>query len=261
MRIARFTTTPGGPPRYGEITGSTVRPLDGDPYAPGAAPPARTGERLPLDAVRLLAPVPPTAKIIGVGRNYAAHAAELGNAVPAPPLLFFKPYTAVTGPGAPIEVPAFSADLHHEAELAVVIGARAKHVRARDARGVVLGCTAANDVTARDVQRADVQFTRSKGFDTSCPLGPWIDTALAPDDLRVRCRVDGVTRQDGRTGQMVLGVDALIEHISAAFTLLPGDVILTGTPAGVGPLRPGQTVEVDIEGLGVLSNPVVAGGG
>ncbi|MGW8572027.1 fumarylacetoacetate hydrolase family protein [Streptomyces niveus] len=259
MRIARCTVD-DGPPRYGEVVGDTVHMLTGDPYgpAPDPRPLARTGDALPLGAVRLLAPIPPTAKIIGVGRNYAAHAAELGNELPTTPLLFFKPYTAVTHPGAPIELPSFSSDIHHEAELAVVIGTRCKHVRAADARAAVLGYTAANDLTARDVQRTDGQFTRSKGFDTACPLGPWIDTDLDPRSLRIRARVDGVIRQDGRTDQMVLGIDALIAHISAAFTLLPGDVILTGTPAGVGPVAPGQTVEVDIEGLGVLTNPVTA---
>ncbi|MEQ3553479.1 fumarylacetoacetate hydrolase family protein [Pseudonocardia nematodicida] len=252
MRLVRFGVD-DSPARFGVLDGSDKIRVLAEPFDTASA----TGEVLDLADVRLRAPVLPTTKIIGVGRNYAAHAAELGNELPDRPLLFLKPASAIQDPGAPIVLPAFSADTQHEAELAVVIGRRGKDVTTARATEMILGYTVANDVTARDIQRRDVQFTRGKGFDTSCPLGPWIETDLPPGDLRVRALVDGEQRQDGHTGQMIFGVPELIADISAAFTLLPGDVILTGTPAGVGPLAAGQTVTVEVEGIGVLTNPVV----
>ena len=258
MRIARFTT--GDDPRFGAVgqdeTGETViAVLQGDPLY---RPVQLTGEKVSLDEVRLLAPVIPRSKVVGVGRNYADHAAELDNPMPAEPLLFLKPNTSVIGPDEPIVLPEQSQEVHHEAELAVVIGRIAKSVPKEQVPDVIFGYTCANDVTARDLQRSDAQWTRATGFDSFCPLGPWIETDLDVTDLAVRCRVDDDERQDGRTSQLAFDVAALVSYISEAFTLLPGDVILTGTPAGVGEIRPGQHVTVSVEGIGVLSNPVVA---
>jgi len=257
MRIARFTT--GDDPRFalvdGEPGSEQLVVLTGDPLFTPVQP---TGERVPLgDGVRLLAPVIPRSKVVGVGRNYAAHATELGNTVPTTPLLFLKPNTSVIGPDDPIVLPPYSEEVHHEAELAVVIGKITKNVTPERALAHVFGYTAANDVTARDVQRTDGQWTRAKGFDTSCPLGPWIVTDLATDDLGVVARVNGETRQDGRTTELVFDVAHLISFISEVFTLLPGDVILTGTPAGVGPVVHGDIVEIEVEEIGVLRNPVI----
>lgn len=210
------------------------------------------------DEARLLSPVIPT-KIIAVGRNYEDHAAELNSPVPETPLIFLKPPTTVVGPLQPIRLPAVSQTVHHEAELAVVIGKVARDVKMEDAGAYVLGYTAANDVTARDLQRTDGQWTRAKGFDTFCPLGPAIDTDLDPlEGLQVTCRVNGELRQSGSTADMIFGVAELIAYASSIMTLLPGDVILTGTPAGVGPIVDGDRVEVEVEGVGVLMNPVVA---
>jgi 2-keto-4-pentenoate hydratase/2-oxohepta-3-ene-1,7-dioic acid hydratase in catechol pathway len=200
--------------------------------------------------------LPKPSKIVAVGRNYADHAKELGNDTPAEPIIFLKPPTAVLAPGGTIVRPAMSQRVDHEGELAIVIGAVAKNIRAADWRGVVQGFTCANDVTARDLQKKDVQFTRAKSFDTFCPLGPHIETKLDPSRLRIQTRVNGVVKQDGNTEQMVFKCDFLIEFITAVMTLLPGDVILTGTPAGVGPLNAGDIVEVDIEGIGTLRNDV-----
>ncbi len=229
--------------------------LEGDPLY---KPVQLTGEKLALEDVRLLAPVIPRSKVIGVGRNYVEHASELGNDVPEEPLLFLKPNTSVIGPDDPIVLPKHSDEVHHEAELAVIIGRIAKDLPAERVTEVVLGYTCSNDVTARDLQRKDNQWARAKGFDSSCPLGPWIETDLDPGDLAVRCLVNGEQRQDGRTSQMVFDVAALVSYISHAFTLLPGDVILTGTPAGVGPIEVGDHVVVSIENIGVLANQVVA---
>jgi 2-keto-4-pentenoate hydratase/2-oxohepta-3-ene-1,7-dioic acid hydratase in catechol pathway len=206
--------------------------------------------------VTLQAPCQPT-KIVAVGQNYAAHAAELGSAVPPEPILFLKPPSAVIGPGAAIAYPQhLSEQVDHEAELAVVMGRRAYRVRRDEAERYILGYTCANDVTARDLQRRDGQWTRSKSFDTFCPLGPWIVVGLDTSDLAVRCRVNGELRQDGSTRDMVFGVNELVAAISAVMTLLPGDVILTGTPSGIGPLQPGDRVAVEVEGIGVLENHV-----
>ncbi|HEY0118396.1 MAG TPA: fumarylacetoacetate hydrolase family protein [Cellulomonas sp.] len=258
MRIARFTN--GSDPRYaiveGEPGNEELLVIAGDPIYQPTQP---TGERVRLadDGVRLLAPVIPRSKVVGVGRNYAAHAAELGNELPPAPLLFLKPNTSVIGPDDPIVLPDWSEQVEHEAELAVVIGKVTRNVSAAEALSRVFGFTVANDVTARDVQRTDAQWTRAKGFDSSCPLGPWIVPGLDVDDLYVRARVNGETRQDGRTSQMLFDVAYLVSYVSEVFTLLPGDVILTGTPAGVGPLEARDVVEVEVEDIGVLRNPVI----
>jgi 2-keto-4-pentenoate hydratase/2-oxohepta-3-ene-1,7-dioic acid hydratase in catechol pathway len=258
VRIARFSSE-GHDPRYGLVHGDPgeeqVAVLPGDPLYTPARP---TGEVLTLDAVRLLAPVIPRSKVLGIARNYAAHAAELGNDVPAEPLVFLKPNTSVIGPNDPVFLPAQSCEVHYEGELAVVIARMCRDVPVSRALEVVLGYTCANDVTARDLQRRDGQWWRAKGFDSFCPLGPYLVTDLDVTDLRVTTRLDGVVVQDGRTSEMVFDVPTLISYVSAAMTLLPGDVLLTGTPDGVGPLRAGQRVDVDVEGIGVLSNPVVA---
>ncbi len=207
------------------------------------------------DGAKLLTPVTPT-KIVCVGRNYAEHAKELGNEAPPEPIIFMKPPSALLDPGGTIVRPAASQLVHHEGELAIVIGREAKNVQASDWRDYVLGFSCANDVTARDLQKKDGQFTRGKGFDTFCPIGPCIETELDVSNLRVTTRVNGEVRQDGSTSQMIFSCAFLVEFISAIMTLMPGDVILTGTPAGVGPLNSGDAVEVEIEGIGVLRNVV-----
>lgn len=254
MRIVRFTT--GESPQYGVLEDGSddIVAISGDPLYTPIAP---TGTRIALDEVRLLSPVIPRSKVIGIGRNYAAHAAELGNDVPAEPLVFLKPNTTVIGPDDPIVLPAYSSEVHHEAELAVVISRMCKHVPAEQAGDVIFGYTVANDVTARDVQRSDEQWTRAKAFDTSCPLGPVLVVDLDVSDLEVRAYVDGDLRQDGRTSQMIHKVPELVAYVSSIFTLLPGDIILTGTPAGVGPIEHGQSVTVEVEGIGELTNPVL----
>jgi len=257
VRIARFTT--GDDPRFAVVQGEPGGPehlavITGDPLY---TPIQFIGERVALEDARLLAPVIPRSKVIGVGRNYAAHAAELGNEVPAEPLCFLKPNTSVIGPGDPIQLPIQSENVHYEGELAVVIGRICRDVPRERVPEVVLGYTAANDVTARDLQARDGQWWRAKGFDTFCPLGPYLVTDLDPADLHLVTRRDGKVVQDGRTSQMIFDIPTLVAHVSAVMTLLPGDVILTGTPEGVGPLLEGQRVEVEIERIGTLSNPVV----
>ncbi len=219
--------------------------------------PLPTGEEIPLDDVRLLAPVLPS-KLVCVGKNYAAHAAEFGLDVPDEPLLFLKPSTSVIGPHDPIRLLPVSRRVDYEGELAVVIGRLAKDVRAEDSGLFILGFTCANDVTLRDLQKMDDQWTRAKGFDGSCPLGPWIETEVDPNDVVVETRLNGDTRQRASTTDMVFGVATLIEYITSFMTLLPGDVVLTGTPEGVGKLSPGDLVEVEVEGVGTLANRVVA---
>jgi 2-keto-4-pentenoate hydratase/2-oxohepta-3-ene-1,7-dioic acid hydratase in catechol pathway len=219
--------------------------------------PLPTGEELALDDVRLLAPVLPS-KLVCVGRNYAAHAAEFDLDVPEEPLLFLKPSTAVIGPHDPIQLLPISHRVDYEGELAVVIGALARNVRAEDAGKVILGYTCANDVTLRDLQKTDGQWARAKGFDGSCPLGPWIETVLDPNDVRVSTKLNGEIRQAGQTSDMVFGVATLLEYITTFMTLLPGDVLLTGTPEGVGRLAAGDVVEVEVDGVGTLRNTVVA---
>jgi 2-keto-4-pentenoate hydratase/2-oxohepta-3-ene-1,7-dioic acid hydratase in catechol pathway len=251
MRIIRFELDEQAV--YGAVVEGAVYTLETGPWQQTRLGPAVA----PLGAVSLLAPSQPT-KVVAVGLNYAAHAAEAGAEVPAEPLLFLKPSSSVIGPGAAIVYPGhLSQRVEHEAELAVVIRRRAWRVRPEEASAFVLGYTCANDVTARDLQRRDGQWTRSKGFDTFCPLGPWIVTDLDVADLAIRCWVNGELRQDGRTQDLVFSVDSLIAHISAVMTLEPGDVILTGTPSGVGLLLPRDRVEVEIEGIGTLENEVM----
>ncbi|MCV2394013.1 fumarylacetoacetate hydrolase family protein [Actinotalea sp. M2MS4P-6] len=257
MRIARFTT--GADPRFAMVQGegdaTELHVLRGDPlYMPAEL----TGQVVPMsDEVRLLAPVIPRSKIVGVGRNYADHAAEMGNELPTAPLLFFKPNTSVIGPDDPILLPSWTSEVHHEAELAVVIGKVTKDVSPERALDQVFGYTVGNDVTARDAQRSDSQWLRAKGFDSACPLGPYLVPGLDVEDLGVTARVNGAVRQDGRTSQLIFDVAYLISYVSEVCTLLPGDVILTGTPAGVGPIEHGDVVECEVEEIGVLRNPVL----
>ena len=258
MRIARYTT--GDDPAYGIVQGDpgkeVITPLKGDPLYVGLQP-SGAGPVL-LEDVRLLAPVIPRSKVVAVGRNYADHVKEMGGtAPPEQPMLFFKPNTAVVGPFDPDVLPSGSTEISYEGELVVVIKTITKGVTAERAAECIYGYTIANDVTARDWQRSDGQWARAKGFDTSCPLGPWIETELDPGDLRITTTLDGAVKQDGTTADMVHGVASIIEYASAAFTLLPGDVILTGTPAGVGLVEPGQQVTVDIDGIGSLTNTFV----
>ena len=249
MRICRFRHA--GQDRYGTIEGALVRPLSAAPWAGGLP----EGKPVPLDEVRLLAPVEPS-KVVCVGRNYRAHAKELGNEVPPTPLLFLKPSTAIVGPQDAIRCPEQSKEVHHEAELAVVIGRTLSRASAAEARLAVFGYACLNDVTARDIQREEKQFTRAKGFDTFCPIGPVVETALDPMDLSVVCRVNGAERQRGTTRDMVVDPFALVAFISGVMTLLPGDVVATGTPEGVGAIQRGDWVEIEISGIGVLRNPV-----
>jgi 2-keto-4-pentenoate hydratase/2-oxohepta-3-ene-1,7-dioic acid hydratase in catechol pathway len=219
--------------------------------------PLPTGETVALGDVLLLAPVLPS-KLVCVGKNYAAHAAEFGMKVPEEPLLFLKPSTAVIGPGDPIRLLPISRRVDYEGELAVVIGRLARGVRAEDAFKYILGYMCANDVTLRDLQKTDDQWARAKGFDGSAPIGPWIETDLDPNDVIVRTRLNGEIRQQESTSEMVFGVATLIEYVTVFMTLLPGDVLLTGTPEGVGTLSDGDVVEIEVEGVGVLRNEVRA---
>jgi len=255
MRFIRYSTG-NDAPRYGWLFEDRVGRLDGVPFGEYR----RLEAEIPLHMVRLLAPVLP-GKIICVGRNYAEHAREQNVDVPEIPLLFLKPPSAVIGPGDHIVLPPQSRQVEHEGELAVVIGRTGRWISSGDALQYVCGYTVANDVTARDLQRRDGQWTRGKGFDTFCPLGPWIETDLDPADVLVQTRVNDEMRQMASSREMMFPVDQLIAFISSVMTLNPGDVILTGTPAGIGPLRAGDTVEVTVEGIGSLKNPVIVGSG
>jgi len=252
MRYLRFQGKGDSPAGYGWLEGNQVGSIIGPLFGAHRRNPAGT----PLSSVKILAPCEP-GKIICVGRNYADHAREHHVDIPDVPLLFLKPPSAVIGLGDPILLPPQSDQVEHEAELAVVIGRRTRNATADEALGGIFGYTAANDVTARDLQNRDGQWTRSKGFDTFCPLGPWIDTEVGPQDLRIFCRVNGQIRQMGSTRDMVFSVPQLVAFISGIMTLEAGDVILTGTPAGVGKLAAGDSVQVEIEGIGILENPVV----
>jgi 2-keto-4-pentenoate hydratase/2-oxohepta-3-ene-1,7-dioic acid hydratase in catechol pathway len=264
VRIARFTS--GEEPQFGVVTGDVdelgipapdtrLVGLAGDPLYVGVQ---LTDTEVALSDVRLLAPVIPRSKVVGIGKNYAAHAAEMGGDVPAEPLMFIKPNTSVVGPGDPVFYPRQSSEVHYEGELAVVIGRICRDVAPERVADVIYGYTVANDVTARDLQRGDVQFTRAKGFDSFCPLGPWIETELDTADLRVTTHLNGDVMQDGTTKDMVFDVASLVAYVSSVMTLLPGDVILTGTPEGVGPMNVGDEVEVTVSGIGSLTNTVVA---
>lgn len=258
MKLCRFISTDATAPRYGLIDGDAVLPLDErDVFARRFAP-RDARDRLPLDEVRLVAPVAPT-KIVCVGRNYREHAAELGNELPAEPLLFLKAPSSVIAHDETITLTPFSERVEHEGELAVVIGRRASWIDDdENPLDYVLGYTCLNDVTARDLQRKDVQFTRAKSFDTFCPVGPYVVTDIDPLDLRVETRVNGEVRQRGRTSEMAFSVPFLVRYVSRMMTLEAGDVVSTGTPAGVAPLLDGDTVEVEVENVGTLRNPVRA---
>lgn len=239
-------------PVYGVITGDKIELITGLPWPDISDPVAA----LNLADVKILAPVIPS-KVVCVGKNYADHAKEMGGEVPAEPVIFIKPNTTVIGEGDYIVLPPQSVNVHHEAELAIVIGALAKNVEVDRADEVIFGYTCANDVTARDLQNSDGQWTRAKSFDTFCPLGPWIETDLDPQDLAISCSVNGELRQDGNTSDLVRSAREMVSWISHMMTLLPGDVILTGTPAGVSQIVNGDSVTVSIADIGTLTNPVI----
>jgi 2-keto-4-pentenoate hydratase/2-oxohepta-3-ene-1,7-dioic acid hydratase in catechol pathway len=241
-----------GRPRYAAERGGRWRLVDGDVFGV-----FREGAEIPSDDVELLVPVSPT-KLVCVGLNYKNHAAEQGKPLPEEPLLFIKPSTAAIGPGAAIQVPVWAGRVDHEAELGLVIGKPTFKVRANAAYDHVLGLTCVNDVTARDLQRKDGQFTRGKGFDTFAPIGPCVAVGLDGRDLQIRAYVNGDLRQNSRTRELIFTIPELIEFISSIMTLLPGDIVATGTPAGIGPIRPGDSVTIHVEGVGALTNPVVA---
>jgi 2-keto-4-pentenoate hydratase/2-oxohepta-3-ene-1,7-dioic acid hydratase in catechol pathway len=252
MRLVRFAL--GDRESYGVLKGEAISPIQETPFRETL----KTGELIPLDNVNLLAPCEPS-KIIALGLNYQDHAAEFGRQVPDEPLIFLKPSTSVIGPEADIIYPQMSRRVDYEAELAVIIGKTARRVKEENALEYVLGYTCFNDVTARDLQKKDGLFTRAKGFDTFAAMGPWIETGIDdPDNLIVEAHLNGEPRQHSSTNNMVFGVRRLISFISQEMTLLPGDVIATGTPAGVGPMRPGDVVEIRVEGIGTLRNRVVA---
>jgi 2-keto-4-pentenoate hydratase/2-oxohepta-3-ene-1,7-dioic acid hydratase in catechol pathway len=251
MRIVRYETEDGKKPKYGWLLGDKIGEISGNVFGRYRRKEAET----PLAEVKLLAPSEPS-KIICVGRNYVEHAKELGNEVPKVPLIFLKPPSSIISNGETIVLPPQSAQVEHEGELVVVIGKRGRYITPENAHKHVLGYTIGNDVTARDLQRIDDQWTRAKGFDTFCIFGPWIDTEFDAADAILSCRVNGQMRQMASTRDIVFNVPTLIAYISSVMTLEPGDLIFTGTPAGVGELKNGDEVVVEIEGLGVLKNPV-----
>jgi 2-keto-4-pentenoate hydratase/2-oxohepta-3-ene-1,7-dioic acid hydratase in catechol pathway len=250
FRLYRITHE--GVPRYASEREGRWRLIEGDIFGS-----YRETVEVPSEGLAILPPVGPS-KLVCVGLNYRDHAAEQGKPLPAEPLLFIKPSTSVIGPGAPIQVPPWAGRVDHEAELGVVIGRPAFKVRARDAHKHILGLTCVNDVTARDLQARDGQYTRAKGFDTFAPVGPCLAVGLEGRDLQVSGYVNGDLRQDSRTRELIFTVPELVEFISSIMTLLPGDIISTGTPAGIGPIRPGDSVTVHVEGVGALTNPVTA---
>lgn len=259
MRIARFTPPKeiSAAPVFGVVNGDEIEILSGDPLYAGVV---KTGEKVALDKVKLLAPVIPRSKVVCVGKNYADHAKEMDSDVPEQPVIFIKPNTSVIGPDDAIIWPAMSKKVDHEAELAIVIGKICKDVPKERVKDVIFGYTIGNDVTARDLQKIDGQWARAKGFDTFCPLGPWIETELDPRDLAISAEVDGQVRQSDRTSSMIFDIPTIINFISQVYTLLPGDVILTGTPAGVGVIPVGSKVSITVEGIGTLTNRAVAHG-
>jgi 2-keto-4-pentenoate hydratase/2-oxohepta-3-ene-1,7-dioic acid hydratase in catechol pathway len=258
MKFCRFQVLDEGhvssPPLYGLLSDGEIQEITGQPWQTWSA----GSRKWNADKVRLVAPVEPS-KIVCIGRNYAAHAAELGNEIPKEPLLFLKPPSSLVGPDEPVVLTPYSQRVEHEGELALVMGRKCSHLKDdEDALSYLIGYTCVNDVTARDIQKSDVQFTRGKGFDTFCPIGPWIETELDPANVLVELRVNGAVRQSGHTNLMLYPCAYLVRWISRMMTLFPGDVIATGTPAGVGPLVAGDVVEVSVEGVGVLRNPVHA---
>jgi 2-keto-4-pentenoate hydratase/2-oxohepta-3-ene-1,7-dioic acid hydratase in catechol pathway len=252
LKIVRYQST--GPVAWGVLQDGVVLAAEGTPFVDLHLTGATVG---PVDEVTLHAPVNPRT-VLCVGRNYRSHAEEFGNKVPDEPLLFLKPPASVIGPGEDVVYPELSSRLDPEAELVLVIGKRARSVAAADAWDVIGGYTCGNDITARDIQKSDGQWTRGKGFDTFCPIGPWVETEYDPTDVGISCTVDDERRQDGRTKDLIFSIPFLIEYVTRFTTLEPGDVILSGTPEGVRPEQPGNTITVEIEGLGRLSNPVVA---
>jgi 2-keto-4-pentenoate hydratase/2-oxohepta-3-ene-1,7-dioic acid hydratase in catechol pathway len=258
VRIVRFAPPEGSKlgadPHFGILEDDqTIRAIASDPLYAGVFP---EDDRFSIDDVRLLAPVIPRSKVVCVGKNYADHAAEMGGEVPSEPIIFIKPNTSVIGPNEIIQWPSTSERIDHEAELAVVISKICKEVSKEKAQDVIFGYTLANDVTARDLQKKDGQWSRAKGFDTFCPLGPWIDTDFKPGSQLVTAHVDGELKQSAPLSDMVFDVPFIIEFVTKVMTLLPGDVILTGTPSGIGPMNAGGEVVVSIEGLGSLRNRV-----
>ena len=253
MKLVRFAA-PGNPhPACGIVLNDEVAELEGDLFSS----PARQRARYPLSRVKLLPPCSPT-KIVAIGLNYGDHARELGFPIPDEPIIFLKPPTAIIGPGDAIVYPRASSQVGFEAELGIVIKDRISSIKPGEAYGHILGYTCANDVTARDLQKKDGQWTRAKSFNTFCPIGPWIETDLDPGDLLVESYLNGERKQSSRTSQLIFRIDQLVSFISGIMTLHPGDLIITGTPAGIGPMQPGDEVEVRVEGIGSLRKTVNA---
>ena len=260
MRIVRFSAPAdlgvGTDPLFGVLNDQdSILVLRGDPIYSGIVPQDKS---LKLSDVKLLAPVIPRSKVVCIGKNYADHAAEMGSVVPTEPIIFIKPNTSVIGPNETIIWPSMSERVDHEVELAIVIGRICKEVPAAKARDVIYGYTIANDVTARDLQKKDGQWSRAKGFDTFCPLGPWIETEFVPKDQKITATLNGEIRQSSVLSEMIFKIPQIIEFVTNVMTLLPGDVVLTGTPAGIGPMPAGASISVAIEGLGTLTNKVSA---
>jgi 2-keto-4-pentenoate hydratase/2-oxohepta-3-ene-1,7-dioic acid hydratase in catechol pathway len=260
MRVVRFSPQPdagvGTDPLFGVLEDdNSITVITGDPIYQGIQ---KTAAKLSLAQVRLLAPVIPRSKVVAIGKNYADHAAEMGGVVPDEPIIFIKPNTTVIGPGDTIVWPAMAPSIDYEAELAIVIGRICKDVPKEKVGDVIFGYTLANDVTCRELQKKDGQWTRAKGFDTFCPLGPWIDTDFVPGNQRITTTINGEVKQDGKLSDMIFKVADIVHFVSSVMTLLPGDVIITGTPAGIGPMPEKSTVAVAIEGLGQLTNKVSA---
>ena len=253
MKIARFSN--GGDPRFGIVDGDEIVVLTGDPMFSGFD---TTEERIPLAEVRLLAPVIPRSKVVCIGLNYAEHKADMGDVGPSTPLMFLKPNTAVVGPGDAIQLPPNVGKIVHEGELVIVIGKIAKQVKAENAADYIFGYTVGNDVSARDLMVSDGQWARAKGYDTFAPIGPVIETELDPGNVEITTFVDGERRRHGNTSQMLHSVAEIVAFASDVWTLLPGDIIMTGTPGGLGGFVAGQTVDITIEGIGTLSNPARA---
>ena len=260
MRIVRFSAPAelgvGADPLFGILNDQeSILVLRGDPIYSGIVPQDKT---LKLSDVKLLAPVIPRSKVVCIGKNYADHAAEMGSVVPTEPIIFIKPNTSVIGPNETIVWPKMSERVDHEVELAIVIGRICKEVPAAKANDVIYGYTIANDVTARDLQKKDGQWSRAKGFDTFCPLGPWIETEFIPKDQKITATLNGEVKQSSVLSEMIFKIPQIIEFVTNVMTLLPGDVILTGTPAGISPMPAGASISVAIEGLGTLTNKVSA---
>jgi 2-keto-4-pentenoate hydratase/2-oxohepta-3-ene-1,7-dioic acid hydratase in catechol pathway len=260
MRVVRFSPLPeaglGSDPLYGILEeDNSITVITGDPIYQGIQ---KTAAKLDLTKARLLAPVIPRSKIVAIGKNYADHAAEMGGVVPEEPIIFIKPNTTVIGPGDTIVWPEMAPSIDYEAELAIVIGRICKDVPKERVNDVIFGYTMANDVTSRELQKRDGQWTRAKGFDTFCPLGPWIETEFVPGTQRITTTLNGEVKQDASLSDMIFKVPEIINFVSSVMTLLPGDVIITGTPAGIGPMPERSVVAVSIEGLGQLTNKVSA---